>query len=360
MKIGVITYHQALNYGAALQTYALQRYILSKYQDVDVEVIDYKNHYLEMIKSYNNCISKNILFSVLRIYNLAKKRHVFSEFYKKNVRLSKEYSKDSIEQVNEDYSTFIAGSDQIWNPRLNGNDSAYLLSFVKSKKIYSYAASFGLRDVPDDCKDWFIHYLNRFNMISVREKSGLELLEKLKVQAPSRTDIDPTLLLNQEEWNEICDNNFNSKNFVLVYSIVYSSDIIRIAKECAKKKKMKVYYVGPFCMDRGIKYIPAPSVEKLIALFKNAEHTFVSSFHGTVFSIIYHKSFTAVMPYSDGRNERVLNLLRAFNLEKCIYNEKNMKIEVIDNWDSVENKLRILRKESEKYIEDIINENRTN
>ena len=145
MKIGIVTFHNTTNYGAIYQTYALQKF-LSKY--VENEVVDYNNCILKKrysINPFNSNNYKDFLKKILYFYENFINKKNFCIFKNKNIRISKaKYDEKNIKNADDRYDCFIAGSDQIWNFKLNGNDDNYFTLFTSSeKKRNSYAASFG-------------------------------------------------------------------------------------------------------------------------------------------------------------------------------------------------------------------------
>ena len=182
MKVGTLTYHRAVNYGAILQTYALQK-VLDKL-GVENEVIDYRSDFIEWIyKPF--CMRKvNNFWNFLTVIEGApiksRKMKQFSDFANKNIRVSKEkYTKSNISNANDVYDLFITGSDQVFNFKCSNNDKNYFLDFVKdTTKKSSYAASFGFDKIPDEHTDEYKRLLSTFENISVREQQGVNIVKE--------------------------------------------------------------------------------------------------------------------------------------------------------------------------------------
>ena len=183
-KIGIITFHRALNYGAKLQAYALQETLKAEY---DVSIIDYRCPFIENIyynpffkkKKSIKFLIKNILcYKKLKQLNIAKKQ-LYDEFLKFDLQYlnisSKKYLPENIAEANNEYDYFIAGSDQIWNLRLTGRDWNYFLEFADNSKKYSYAASFGGGIQDEDIID-IANRLKTFQSLLVRERSGVNII----------------------------------------------------------------------------------------------------------------------------------------------------------------------------------------
>ena len=151
MKIGIMTFHRAINYGAVLQTYALQKYLNDS--GYDAEVIDYRCDHMEnfyKILSVKNKSIKQVIRGLLNFIYVYKKKSRFYGFLDQNVKISsKIYDKSNIGESNNEYDKFITGSDQVFNYACSQFDKNYFLEFVKNyDKKYSYAASFGMKEVP--------------------------------------------------------------------------------------------------------------------------------------------------------------------------------------------------------------------
>ena len=153
MKVGILTYHDTTNYGAAFQAFALQKKI--EELGCDCEIIDYKcKAVTERYEIKSPFKSSNIKQCIKRILTNKNNRNLklkFETFYKRyQKRSDKTYYKNTISETNNIYDKFIVGSDQVWNLRLSGEDTTYMLDFVKDdSKKYSYAASFGYSKIPD-------------------------------------------------------------------------------------------------------------------------------------------------------------------------------------------------------------------
>ena len=75
-KIGILTFHNCVNYGAAMQAYGLQSFLISK--GYNVEIIDYVNEKIDSelnekievslsVKSVARYIAKSLHLSLIHI-----------------------------------------------------------------------------------------------------------------------------------------------------------------------------------------------------------------------------------------------------------------------------------------------------
>lgn len=177
-KIGIITFHRADNYGAVLQAAALQRAII--WMEYSCEILDYDARIIS--KNYDVILKTSVvqaLKSLLEYKERKHKKQVFDAFRNKQMLFSPPIDKENLEIIADEYDKIITGSDQVWNYNLTASDGAYFLDFVQnSHKKLSYAASFGIGEIPVNKFAWYKDKLADFGHISVREKKGVELAKK--------------------------------------------------------------------------------------------------------------------------------------------------------------------------------------
>lgn len=336
MKVGILTFHNALNYGAVLQTFALQRFINDEYPMVRAETINYSSPAIKETKGYKKMLSGSLIGIPFKLLNRWLKRRVFRRFSRENILLSSvEYSTETILNAASEYDLLFVGSDQVWNPLITHHDMNYFLQFVDSSKRYSYAASIGISKWPDEYEDEILSLLQTFQKVSVREKTSLDYLRNLRLNDGVFSHVDPTLLLSKDTWKTIADNRDEKKQYVFVYMIHPSMELIEKAKKYAQEHFLEVVYVGPYLAVSGIRFLPSPSVNRVIGLFKNATCTFVNSYHGTILSVLFHKPFFVAMQYRDGRNNRISDLLELFGPESMCFDQSEEVIRSI-KWDKVD------------------------
>lgn len=366
-SIGVITYHRAYNFGSFLQAYALQYYLLKKL-NVYCEIIDYqkpeqKEFYKVMKK--NNSI-KNILKNIYALNHkkeLVDRNNKFEKMIKAELILSDEFkSLEELKKVKE-YDLLICGSDQIWNTNILDFDEAYLLSFSNKNKKISYAASMGgYPSISTKNIEIFKENLCKFNAISVREISAKKCIEEY-CNIDISVCVDPTLLINEKAYNSLIKNDYLNvklpkEKFIFFYSVCYNEDMIDRVIKFSDIAKLPVYmvYTGSLkisrCSKKGINIIYDASVSDFLYLIKNSEYVFSSSFHGTVFSLIFKKEFFVINEYKNGRylkDERMKCLLQELNID---YRMTNNSINFNDKIDYslIDDKLRNLIKSSKEFL----------
>lgn len=315
MKIGLLTIHNALNYGAIFQAYATQE-LLSRYGNV--EIINYKNEHIERLYSplnirLGNNILKNLIREAFLLRSKVVRQKKFNKFFKCHFNLSKVDGFDT--EFEKEYDLYVCGSDQIWNPKItNGvdvlNEDYFLGSLPKDVKKISYASSLGSYRYNAIQEKRIKELLNDFSFLSVREKDGAEYLEKV-IDRKVNQVLDPTLLLSKDEWIKKLGltKNRSSEEYILVYTVP-RSDILKDAIKYYAKKGIKIISVDPSIRKAGKvdKQIRDAGPEEFLNLFLNAKMILTDSFHGVCFSINFKKNFVALS--SGVASNRMKNILK--------------------------------------------------
>lgn len=360
IKIGILTFHRAINFGAVLQAYALQNSI-EKY-DVMCEVIDYRCSFIEnYYKPYslkNLPTLKRFIATIVKNGKFINNRENFEKFINNSLKTSKiYYTKEELEKDKNKYNSYIVGSDQIWNYQTAEFDNTYFLNFESDNfKKNSYAASFGIKDIPKNLKDEYKKRLENFKNISVREKEGQEIVSNiLGKEVP--IVLDPTLLLNSDEWSRLAISPIEKEKYILVYLIAETKEILDIARKLSKENNLKIIYINDkFYKRKKMENRRKVDIYEWVTLFKNASFIVTNSFHGLCFSINFEKEFyMQLLPEPAKVNSRLENILKKFELEdREIRTIKELyKVKKIDY--SVVNKiLEQERKCSHKYLSNII------
>lgn len=362
VDVGILTYHRAINYGAVLQAYALQRY-LSKF-GITSEIIDYRSSTIEPQHNKMQFSLSNHIISNLKILlskkNYNKKIDNFDNFLSKEMVISEKItSKDQLDKIKEKYDKIIVGSDQVWNYKINNFDRTYFLDFAEQSQKYSYAASFGLSKIDDEVFTIISNLISSFKGILVREKSGSEIIRSMLGYSPDVV-VDPTMLLDKSDWESMASEN-NHGRYVLVYSFGKNKTINRYARRISEILKIKIIFLGSN-HKIGIKniYNKIGGPKDFITLIRNAEYVITNSFHGTVFSIIFNKNFNTVfLDESRGINSRLSDLLETSGLNDRLlsnthYENIDLKCGTID-YEIVNVKIRKQVELSKKSLNKILN-----
>lgn len=362
MKIRLITFHTPKNYGAVLQAYSLMSVLKNKCDDV--KVIDLNTPHLRSLYPVIPKISgiKSFAYAILSFYTYPfkyKKYKKFENFTNKYMDFTKRY--ESVEQLYKEKwaqdTVFICGSDQVFNPnRITDEQQAFYMDFVpKTNYKFSYAASFGITEIPQEKKTSIKEYLEKFDSISVRESSGIDIIKTISEKNATEV-IDPTLLSDVEFWKK-CEKPYKKSfsKYLLYYRLIGTKESDSIAMKKAKDNNLRLVVVTGSIL-KGLKcdnVLRDVGPDELLWLYRHADYIVTDSFHGVSFSIIYNKAFT----FSDMNpilNERGLNLIHQLDIDvNCVYGiESNGKV----NYDAVNVKLRKLRKISNDFINNSLNE----
>lgn len=327
-KVGLITFHRPINFGAALQSVALSNAISSL--GVDVKILDYINP--AFVKAYP-VIPKNIfrspksfVWSLAMLPSNLHRRRGFRKFVKENTVLTQPLKRDALSSTEKDFDLFITGSDQVWNYRCSGKDPSYFLDFVTQKPKYSYAASFGDDEVVPPYDEIYGSFISRFEAVSVRESVGIDIVKRLCGKDSVKT-LDPTLLLNREQWSAMIKNRkaLHDKPYILIYFMAQSDEINREMLRAARAVQEKLGYDiviigGSLHKKKGdIFYCDVTSPYEFLTLFRDASFVLTNSFHGTAFSVNFRKDFYSYVKPDLKTEGRVQSLLSSIGLSSRIF-----------------------------------------
>ena len=353
-KYGILTFHRAINYGAILQAYAMQK-TLEKYE-LDVEIIDYRAEFNE--KRFGPKKIKDIL-TIRSLYNIIfrnsytiHKREPFLLFIKNFMKISKKIivTRKELIEASEKYESIICGSDQIWNLACTDMDDSFLLPFklIKTKKI-AYAASFGSDVLADKHKEKYRKYLSDYEGIAVREKSGVSIVKDL-INKDIPYVLDPSLLLSRKEWSVIGDESIvPNGNYVLVYLMSEDKVLLNTARNIGKKKGLKIVYINNRLFKaRGMESLSAITPNQWIALFDNASFVVTNSFHGTAFAINFNINFYVKYIPRSIANTRLENILKDTGLTSRLVNVTGQYLDEVIDFTTPN---RLLNNEIERSIE---------
>ncbi len=363
MKIGILTFHRANNYGAFLQAFALKHYLEGLGHHV--EIVDYwpaghANVYKLLNLDWKHQSFVKILKALISFalgYSRRKKRKDKMEYLVQkyfNLSLSPKYEKPE-ELSSLDYDCVVYGSDQIWwkstIPRYEGFDPVYWGEYINPmiKKV-TYAPSMGIIDLTQEDKLQIQKWLKNFDAISVRETELYQAIQGLTEKSISVV-LDPVFLLSKEEWSKYCIP-INRSKYILYYNLLPSKEADGFVKNLKARLNYEIVEItGSVSMKKvGRQYMQTADAFEFISYIKNAEIVVTSSFHGVVFSIMFGKKFYAVG--MGNKVGRVKSLLSTLNIEECLVAEKDYSNIDFDKIRSkVNQSLEILKGFSYQYIE---------
>jgi hypothetical protein len=359
MNIGIITFHWATNYGAILQAYALQEYLLD--MGFNVSIINYRPiNYKKKLRDF--IFTKLFLKHPSTIFEFFKERKL-EDFRKEYLNETKLYNSLKELKINPPcFDIYITGSDQVWNEffTLKGEGSittSYLLDFGPHKiKRIAYAISFGCDKFKKEASDVVKPYLKNFLAISVREKSGRKILESMG-SSNIRILPDPTLLLPAKKYIAIFENSFKIRQeehkYIFLY-LLHGNDFEMTKVKKFLSKKYNITTINKF-------FQPMTIAEWLGSIFYS-KVVVTNSYHGMLFSIIFNKPFIIVLSNRNIQhmNDRFISLLNYFGLNNRIIYKHDVKLinQLIDddiNWKSINFKINSLQLNSKEYFENNLN-----
>lgn len=359
MKIRLMTFHTPKNYGAVLQAYSLFSYLKTKSEDV--KVIDYNTEHLRsiypvvpMVKSARSFAS--VVVSSYTFLPKWRKFRKFEDFVENNLCLTKRYnSTKELYEAPPEADIIFTGSDQVFGPnRIEDERKAFYLDFVdESVKTASYAASFGVKHIPEEKKEEITGYLKKFDYLSVREKSGVDIIKQCICCEPCEV-LDPVFLNSAKFWRKnakVYKRGFD--NYIFYYRLMNNKKSDRAAKDIAAKlgKKVVVMTDGrlSFKADKVLRDV---GPQEFLYLMGNAEYIITDSFHGVAFSLIFEKQF-AFVDFNESLQQRAMLLMQKLGISEYGYGEGEFFGQNI-NYEAVNDRLNQLINDSKEYINEVL------
>lgn len=345
MRIGTITFHWAANYGAVLQTYALQQYLIKC--GFETEIIDYRPRRVQNIEMLENII--NIRF------NLVNRNIFLNKFRKNKLVISKQKYRNNKELFScaNKYDVVICGSDQIWNESFTLKAEkkitlSYFLNFAgpKTKRI-GYAVSFGTDIVTTQYKDAVVNDLNKFSYIGVRENTGKEILSNMNIV--SEVVCDPTLLLDREDYSDLIDLNVNRDCYFQFLLHKNQSSAYKVSDFLKKINPSKNFLTK------------TKTLEDWVSSIHNAEFVITNSFHCTMLALIFNIPFIVLPVEGMKMNNRIQTILDFVHLsDRFIHEYNEVEIKNIHNmdidWNKVNDKISEIKISGRNFLNKSIND----
>jgi len=331
-KIGVVSYNihcNFTNYGSALQSYALCK---------TIEKLGYKPYLIDYcpdcLKDANPLNPyKKVWDKDIKTHTLIKKsmpyikvnHKKFQDFYSKKFNLTKEFNSLNFNQTKNIIDSYVCGADTIFCIDEFGFDDGYYANYecMKNNAI-SYAPSFG------DCKfdksniNKIKKLLQNFKAISLRENKYINLIASLTNKKIYRV-IDPTLLLDKNEYLKIASKHKIKEKYILLYSRRTNLKMNYFVEKLSNIKGLKIVEISLNIDNKNKGHIMKydAGVEEFITLIKHAEYVVTNSYHGIIFSIIFNKQFYAFK--REQCNSKIDELLIMFHLKRRLrQNIKNI------------------------------------
>lgn len=315
MKVGILTFHNAYNYGAVLQTYATQEIVKSRGHDV--EIINYHNQKVD--RNYVKKIPRRkfyrIPLALIGKYFFNKRKEAYERFIDKYLHLTKEIIRSTEDVTLDKYDVILIGSDQLWNKKITGGwDKMYWGDFKASPNTRRIAWSVCMNNIDLDEEDLLFikKHLENFDLISVRESDLLSFVSKLTSKRIYQT-LDPTMVLPSENWEKVC-HDVKEKCYIAVYAVQDEDKAIAFARKIASIQNKSLVIIRSYSkwyFTRENKEFAGP--DDFLSYIRHADMVVTTSFHGAVFSVIYQKQFVCPI-FRD--NVRVDSLLESLNIRE--------------------------------------------
>lgn len=364
-KIGILTWHYYSNFGSSLQAFALQ-HTLTKL-GTDVVIVNYHSPKFGLYNKKKNILALILLFidrltfhklnsSLCKLYggiNVASFQHK----WQKTTRITQ--TNEGIKNITKHFDCIVYGSDQIWAP--NVYNSIYMGAFVPQhvRKI-SYAASIGLNDIPDDMVKTYKQNLSSFHAVSVREQEGKDLLKR-RCGIESTVVLDPTLMVDVEVYLKMQRpvNGIEGK-YIFCY-FLNKEHLYRTKVELyAKTRNLQIVGVSDKSSDASwMKCLTYIGADQFLWLINHAETVFTDSYHGSIFSLLFHKNLWTFVRFDEDnpicQNSRIRQLQNNFNIAHRIINSSS---EIDDSkcidYDLFEIRLAQLRESSLAFLRNVL------
>ena len=330
MKVDIITRHSVPNYGSLLQSYATQKVI--EEMGFESEIINYTRYeerYKNLVntlikgKKWNKNIITRTIYKMIQKPNYTKMYRKF-EKYRKNFLKESRLEYGSLQELKDNVpeaDVYCSGSDQIWGKIGTVEyDEAYFLKFIedRTKRCIAYSSSFGKEEIDGSLEKNIKKLLENYSDILVREDTAKSILKKHGIANVEQV-LDPTLLLNKEQWSNLASKVKNKqKKYILVYQLHDNKSFDKYAKEFSKNTGLKLLRISPsiYHITRSGKLIYLPNQYEFLSLFQNAEYVLTDSFHATVFSIIFNRKFVDILPGKT--STRIISILKLTGLQDRI------------------------------------------
>lgn len=347
-KIGIITTHHYPNYGNKLQNYALQT-VLQR-MGFDVETIDDARTWKSMNSWKENW---KVLLHVLtgfRYVPYHTRVFKFIHFSKRYINYSPiVIRKDSdVNKLKLTYDYFVVGSDQIWNPEWPIFSNAFgFAAFANKEQKVAYAPSLGISEMLPERTDEYRQWLSNWKALSCREYEGAKIIEELS-GIRTKVVLDPTLLLTKNEWEILASCPVLKSKYAVLYSLrEIDNELMHSIKEDVAHKGLSLFVLGAYDLNNS--YGPS----EFLSLFKNSDYIYTDSFHGCVFSLLFHRSLTVLhINENEKIKDKISRIITLFENAGITHNNFPQPLNSISNidWETVDIKLATKRLESIEYL----------
>lgn len=353
MRIGITTWHTGANAGTFFQLFGLYKY-LSK-RGHDVKVIDYvmEDTHDMLPRGWYYYLSQPIALLKRKIQRKQSKAAYLSntssfmeEIRIRDKRFEEAYgqfqfteivsTEAELKKLNDSFDAFIVGSDQIWNASMLNR--RYLLDYVADDKLKaSYAPSMGSGQLLPYQRKMFKKYLQSFNYISTREKRLADILNSFLEQHVVHV-LDPSMLVAKEDYLRMAHlpEQFVPNSYLLCYFMPNNEKQRKQILDFAQSHSLKIVVMAMFANSYTFKeaeIYSAAGPKEFLGLIANAAVVFTSSFHCTIFSILFNKDLYVFKQYATSKaadiNQRFEEQLSTYGINRLISWEGDMTDDIM-------------------------------
>jgi hypothetical protein len=359
VKTVTVTHQNSINYGAVLQSYALQRQ-LSKLGITD-EILDLKSanrvYFREMHlgRALPSDIYNNVV-NLLYIFRTHKRVCRFKDFVRSSIRMTRHYrTVDEVIQDPPSSDVYVTGSDQTFNTDSVKRKCNFLRFGSEKTPRISYAASMGGRPyVEESCLAEFISDIRAYKSLSVREQCSAAYITKV-CNKPCSTHIDPAFLLTADEWSELASKSsvrheLMKGGYILVYPLLYNPLLNDSIRRLRSQTGLRVIVLNPNsrCYAEGDVVIRDAGPLEFLDLFMNARHILTTTYHGVCFAAVFQKQFHTFI--SSNKEIRINGLLELLGLANRVISQPGSIFEGEIAYDSVDRVIESEREKARQYL----------
>jgi len=379
IKVGIISINKYsnFNYGAVLHSFAMQKYLDKKY--IDSVIVDYLTRFFNYFVPHFPAIGvikksfrlrtfglRTFIYAILKQPAASIRFRKIMNFCKKHYKSVNNNGKpftqadfENNEKISSfDFDTIVCECDVIWSPKTNfGFDRAFFADYecFKDMKKVAYSPSIGNTILTSEEEQEFKKLVTNFDFLSSREKETAEYVQNL-IGRKCQHVLDPTLLLDEQDYIPITAEINEKKKYLLCYNCVKNDKVMLAkAKELARKMNLEFIEISLYVVNK-IKHrtLTGLGIEEWLGYFKKAEFIVTNGFHGMCFAIIFKKNFYV---YLRGNYNLKFNLVYELGLENSLIalKDREQDLENISiDYNLVYEKLNAFRKISEDFINEAI------
>lgn len=364
MRVGIVTFHCSYNFGSALQAWALKRAI--EKMGHDVQVVDYRSNNFNQYRLLRADTLKGVVSNLLFFPGNLRRKKSFESFVSRELDTTSRYA-DGDEFLMESelpnqFDCFVCGSDQIWNlDCTKGPVGPFFLSFAGDSRRVAYSpslahTSFMPRYFGPEQQKMIAGWLSRFSAVSVREASTVKTFQPF-CPIQIKTCIDPTLLLDREDYSSIVAPSSESEGTLLVYMLENNPALVKYADLVASHLDLKISYISkrPIMFNSPSRNYYGIGPSEFLGLVQGSAAVVTNSFHATVFSILFDKPFQTFATQLSG--SRMRELLQSLKADGNLTDGASFKVPESISQDKLGGRFNEIREDSLSFLEKALSAN---